>query len=575
MITEQRALILCDNSDLSDIIRETLETWRQEEEKRQEKEIKLSVTLVSSIEEGRQKLDSDNPFNFVITRLEMPPTQDKSPTSDHLGLKFIQEARKSGIEFASCVLTEFADIKLLSLIHEIPYCELVPIQGGNIQTILKSGLNKVYNNIIVEQQPSYFWQLLRKVNTIDEWQFLAILVQLIKKIIPYPLPTLIRREVDRIADIIITFTKETQRYKIIYYEDSEEKTSSFPELLKVVLPWSDLHEQMKEALKNRSIIALKRVGKMLLDELRKDYKFMEEFQRAIGFAGIKPSKLRIRFVVDQDIFPIALEALYNDEWEWWMLRAPITRCLGIRTWGKPLFWDAESLKYPINLLVIESDTTGFINEFGLNDHLNDLTHIHEECDFIAKLISDNVNVVRISANDSLKAEKTPFSSRIEQLLTGFDGESFQFDIIHFSGHLVTDGKNSYLVVPGSMGKSDPKLINVKEFAMWLESASTRLVYLNSCDSATETVIYELALCGVPAIVGFRWEVNDEAAAAFAKAFYEYLLCKNRSLEQAIVHARKQTKFKYEDDPAWASSILVLQTEDRGDCSSLSNHLLNC
>ena len=68
----------------------------------------------------------------------------------------------------------------------------------------------------------------------------------------------------------------------------------------------------------------------------------------------------------------------------------------------------------------------------------------------------------------------------------------------------------------------------------------------------------LSKSGIPAILGYRWPVNDDSAKLLAEHFYENLFrnfCPARSLHLARDHAASEIG---RDEDIWASAVLLLQ-----------------
>src|SRR5262249_41119095 len=92
--------------------------------------------------------------------------------------------------------------------------------------------------------------------------------------------------------------------------------------------------------------------------------------------------------------------------------------------------------------------------------------------------------------------------------------------------------------------------------------AAQFIFLSCCRSAHSSLILRMAEKSVPAILGFRWRVDDAGAASFARAFYTELFnpgnprCKY--LEYAFRDARKRVYDDNSHDPTWASPMLVLQ-----------------
>ena len=70
-------------------------------------------------------------------------------------------------------------------------------------------------------------------------------------------------------------------------------------------------------------------------------------------------------------------------------------------------------------------------------------------------------------------------------------------------------------------------------------------------------MFQLARKNIPAVLGFRWEIDDKKAHEFAIKFYEHLFGDNKLLEYAFLEARKDMYFEYPHDRIWASPMLVM------------------
>jgi hypothetical protein len=67
---------------------------------------------------------------------------------------------------------------------------------------------------------------------------------------------------------------------------------------------------------------------------------------------------------------------------------------------------------------------------------------------------------------------------------------------------------------------------------------------------------------VPAVLGYRWPVEDQMATDFALKFYEGLF-RVRSIEQAFVDARNRVwKEHGVNEQIWAAPMLVLLDSHR-------------
>jgi hypothetical protein len=91
---------------------------------------------------------------------------------------------------------------------------------------------------------------------------------------------------------------------------------------------------------------------------------------------------------------------------------------------------------------------------------------------------------------------------------------------------------------------------------------TQFLFLSCCRSADSNLIMRAVEQFVPAVLGFRWSVDDVGAEQFARAFYTELFNRSNSrykyLEFAFRDARKHLYDNDKNDPTWASPMLVLQ-----------------
>jgi hypothetical protein len=142
----------------------------------------------------------------------------------------------------------------------------------------------------------------------------------------------------------------------------------------------------------------------------------------------------------------------------------------------------------------------------------------------------------------------------------------KYDLVHYAGHAWSSGfsgrEANLLVLPG------PKLgeaagFPIDEFAELAAEAEARFVYLSACRGSTTRSVQSFVAQGVPHALGFRCNVEDARAAAFAGAFYSSLfesrsLC--RSFHAACAAARRCLDTD-EQSPIWITPIMLAQTAD--------------
>ena len=316
---------------------------------------------------------------------------------------------------------------------------------------------------------------------------------------------------------------------------------------------------------------LTEIGEQLTDELLADQKFSKSFSDAVQAAG-GPESTRIRFVIERDYHPLALEALLepkypvisfdnNPDSRFWMLKAPMTRKPTVQGRAGPLFADDETWSKPINCLIIEADVEGWAPGAG---HLPKLSNVREEAEFLEQRLhtkkggpGDRIGLVHRISLDTLPSG-TSFRQRVEETLKG----STVWHLVHFAGHSHYDeeSKEGSVFFPGAEpdGNSDRPIerVAIDEFAMCLDR--TRFLYLSSCRNPEDNVGFDLARHGVPALVCFRWDIEDDKAGEYARTFYESLLEGPPSLERTFVKARHEVHERYRENRIWAAPMLILQ-----------------
>lgn len=124
------------------------------------------------------------------------------------------------------------------------------------------------------------------------------------------------------------------------------------------------------------------------------------------------------------------------------------------------------------------------------------------------------------------------------------------DVIHFSGH-AHDGE---LFLNGEEGQAAPVTAAPLADLLRAHSDSIRMVVLNAC--TTESLARQLAAV-VPCVVAMNGAVEDQAALAFAKAFYRALAF-GLSVQNAFIHG--MTAIRFADLSLPVAPILVARPD---------------
>lgn len=304
--------------------------------------------------------------------------------------------------------------------------------------------------------------------------------------------------------------------------------------------------------------ALRTIGKDLNKTIfSKNHNLLRDYTRSLeNVGGIENTS--VRFSVTKSTNNIIFESLYDDEYRYLMLHAPIFRSL-------PSPFHQFSLDGPlnqagINCLIIEADTSGLVppeqsaEDKGGPVMLEKLNYIKEESRWLFNYLTKNRN--QLGINDIYlvadTSKNSSFANNLEEKL-----KSDTWDIVHYAGHSYFDKNSgkSYLFLPSELG---PQAVHIDEFASWTRHARTRFLYLSTSGSSPPDFLFELASRGLPAILGFLWDVEDYLAFEYMTVFYESLFEKHRAIKLALLDTRQQLYNRYSKKNIWAASTLFSQ-----------------
>jgi hypothetical protein len=312
---------------------------------------------------------------------------------------------------------------------------------------------------------------------------------------------------------------------------------------------------------------LKKVGEALMRHIfERNPDFLHAFNTVTALVG-GLENTRIRFIVEKKVHPVALEAIFGPhellKKDYWMLHAPMYRtireCPGYRS---PLFHedDEKTKGASVNFLIIESPTAGRIQIGGFEKHLSELKNVADECRFLQDFFcpGQTLGTVRIGEVRLIRKRKRN-ESMAKLVREALEPHKSSWHVVHYAGHSYFDplSQEGYVFLPGP-GNSIDK-VNVELFSAWLRNADTRFVFLSSCHSSEAGFVFAMASQHIPAIVGFRWDIDDDMAFQYTKLFYQELFREKRSsLEYAFLKARKSIYEGYKQNPIWAAPVLVIQ-----------------
>jgi CHAT domain len=330
---------------------------------------------------------------------------------------------------------------------------------------------------------------------------------------------------------------------------------------------------------------LGRIGKNLYAQFfDQENNFSKLFRSAVKNAGGIDS-VRFSFDIRRDCYSLAIEALvpYDVPGEgtvrnskkstpasklpFWMLKAPIYRSFSPHNQSCTLGEQPRPYLFnrgnePINCLIIQADAAGEARIPGIRKRkgFNPLLNVSEGCEKLEAKLLANKKRWQIGEVERIAPGRSPktFKQRLFKLLA-----TRKWHLVHFCGHSYyrpgvgsKQGKG-YLLLPGKPIEA----LDASEFAHRL--ANTQFLFLSSCKSSEEAFAFEMARNFVPAVLGFRWSVDDRSVPHFMDSFYDHLFL-SRSIESAFVVARKQVRRHLGvQNQLWAAPMLVLMHPDEG------------
>jgi hypothetical protein len=319
------------------------------------------------------------------------------------------------------------------------------------------------------------------------------------------------------------------------------------------------------------------IGEQLFDAIAQG-KFAIHLAEAKGVCGTRMDAMRIRFTIGTDVYGLPFEAMYDEDLgRYLVLTSSLARRVANSSRTETL---ASPLRPPLNILVIKAEvgSDDYVRAAGhdqvwdafVQDHRFEiLENVATECDDLQALprLLGTYNKehllgrITVISKEHLAEFDGSFSGLIRRNLTS---TGTKYDIVHFAGHSVfvsgypDSHARGFLILPG---RKDAERLDMATFGDWLQQGEAKLVYLSSCNSSEADAAFTLARCGVPAVIGFRWDLDDRLAAKYAKKFYEKLFLKTLCVDKAFLAARCSIHKKYMKDRIWAAPILLIQNDD--------------
>jgi CheY-like chemotaxis protein len=517
----RRVLVVYSNTDMLTEITDLLETLRDNEE------YELTWNTARNLAQAMDKVREASRFDLVITAVEIWENEkaaDGAGEQHRRGLKLVQEVRAKNPEAEAIIVTGQVDNEIFALAQS-EKAGLV-FHGAGFLDRLRSEMVRFLGPTRPAGSRRVNLEICLSTEGTSTYQFQM------EGQPPLPIHPLDveKGDLKKLVDKSRRIPRDTQTWKSELTEVGEE------------------------------------LARELFQPTPKNIQFRDEFNRWEGKLGIR--NIRVRFTVQDTLHPIVVEALkQRDNSDYWMLQTAVYRSrepqrnCSVEPHG--LFQDEETSEGPLNFLIVQASLPypDIVSEGEIDGTLEPLPEVAAEAASVEELLQDlkaqgkPIGEVRVIAARDLP-DGASLKERVEDLLRN---GGTHWHILHYAGHTRYDAEHNtgYLFFPGANGKYEPVKIDL--FALWLKNADTRFVFLSSCEGAQQDFIYHLAKERVPAIMGFLWEVSDSKAREFAESFYDKLLGgQERSLEYACLAAKQELHATYENDPIWASPVLVMQ-----------------
>ena len=276
---------------------------------------------------------------------------------------------------------------------------------------------------------------------------------------------------------------------------------------------------------------------------------------------------RVIFAVGEEQYEIPLEAVLPPvatPCHPWMIHAPLWRNIpGQSAPNTPLFDGPPRLR---RCLIVGANTSGFCDDIvvgGRSLELGKLSHIKSECDAVEALFNEAKDALGFDDPKVVGTDPTkPLGKNDFQSLL----QNEQWDVIHFAGHAYhSPTADSEGAAAGAQhaclfvgGPDHPEAVEMNTIAPSLRE-TTSLLYLSGCQTANAGFAIAAAQCGVPAVLGFRWKVQDKPAEQHARLFYHQLF-RAKAIEKAFRNTRRGMRLLNHTDNAWASGMLVMASQ---------------
>jgi CHASE2 domain-containing sensor protein len=271
------------------------------------------------------------------------------------------------------------------------------------------------------------------------------------------------------------------------------------------------------------------------------------YEQSLSLLEAQKQYLRLKLRIDApELAVLPWELLYDERYRRTFLALSKNISI-VRHTPTPGHFDKTPIQLPLKILVVDSNPVD-LPSLKTKEEKNDLKTA------LWQLI--------LARDAKLMITEKPTLAEIERLL--HEG----VHILHFIGHgkFDADSGQGALALEDETGQSD--WIEAQRFGELLRGSGVQLAVLNSCETATAAdgdaflgVAPNLIAAGVPAVVAMQFEVPDEVAIVFARAFYPAFLA-NHSIDAAVTTARRKIMALPKPlNQHWATPVLFMRSSD--------------
>ncbi len=303
------------------------------------------------------------------------------------------------------------------------------------------------------------------------------------------------------------------------------------------------------------------LGECVQCMLRENPMFLAAVEKVRQEVG-DDDNVRFRFNVSEDNTDLLMEATLDWKTEesvsaFLLTKMPVYRVFNKQMQYRALGEEKGPVSHPLKCLLIDASTQGVTRVLTDKGKKLELQDIHSAAEEIR-----NINEI-LSKAEQFEPQIFEFDGQNDSLNLLRRKLEETWDVVHFVGHgfcrrgVLDRDDFACLFLPGRLG---PVELPIGDIGGWLSAAKTKFLFLNSCQSKDRGMISSLAEKGVPAVLGYRWNVLDESAMKFAESFYKRLvseegpLCLDTAFKYAQTTFRNrliQQGYSPADDPTWA------------------------